>query len=368
MPVRESASTRNTFASTRPALRRVRAAGLVPVAAVLAVGLVAGCSAKTDDNAASIVRTTTTIAGAGVVGLERDTTQACALPSNPDAASGTKTVTHSSGTSLVPADPKRIVVLSTSALDAVCALGLWDRVVGAATIAGKTAQPGYLGTGIAEIPGVGLVGDADPAKVAELKPDLILGTASDGPHYDAFQTIAPTVLVSTDSGWQAQFSGFAEAMDRKTAGVKALDDYRADAKDAGIAANASLTQASVIRFEPNTIQVQGGNSFAGQVLGEAGVQRPTAQRGDSFEVGSNLGAQTDRDRLEGDLIYLMFDGADGQKYGESIMKGNGWKQLGAVSDRREFAVDDSIWHGNGITAARALLDDVRKSLNGYDGD
>ncbi|MTE13130.1 ABC transporter substrate-binding protein [Nocardia aurantiaca] len=363
MPVRESASTRNTFASTLSPLRYFRSVGLVSAATLLTVGLVAGCG-KTDDNSASIVRTTTNIAGAGVVGIERDTTKACPLPSTPDSAAGTKTVAHASGTSEVPADPRRIVVLSTPALDAACALGLWERVVGAATIAGTTPQPSYLGTGIAAIPAVGMVGSPDPAKIAELKPDLIIGPAGDGSHYDALKAIAPTVLVGEENGWQATFTGFAEAMNRKTAGAKALDDYRAAAKDAGIAANAALTQASVIRFEPKTIQVQGGNSFAAQVLGDAGVQRPGPQRGDSFDVTS-LSTQADRNRIEGDLIFLMFDGTDGLDYGKSIMKGGDWKQLAAVSDRREFAVDDAIWHGSGITAARALLDDVRNNLNGY---
>ncbi|MGV9662388.1 ABC transporter substrate-binding protein [Nocardia niigatensis] len=363
MPVRESASTRNTFASTFSPLRYLRSVGLVSAATLLTVGLVAGCG-KTDDNSASIVRTTTNIAGAGVVGIERDTTKACPAPSSPDSASGTKTVTHAAGTSEVPADAKRIVVLSTSALDATCALGLWERVVGAATLDGPSPQPAYLGTGVAAIPSVGLAGAPDPAKIAELKPDLIIGPAADGSHYNALAGIAPTVLVGAENGWQATFTGFAEALDRKTAGTRALDDYRTAAKDAGVAANAALTQASVIRFEPKAIQVQGGNTFAAQVLGDAGVQRPQSQRGDSFDVTS-LSTQDDRNRIEGDLIFLMFDGKDGLDYGKSIMKGDNWKQLSAVSDRREFAVDDSIWHGSGITAARALLDDVRNNLNGY---
>ncbi|MEC3954684.1 ABC transporter substrate-binding protein [Nocardia sp. CDC153] len=347
-------------------MRHLRSVGLVSAATLLTVGLAAGCG-KTDDNSANIVRTTTNIAGAGVVGIERDTSKACPLPSSPDSTSGTKTVNHASGTSEVPADPKRIVVLSTSALDATCALGLWERVVGATTVAGPTPQPTYLGTGVTTIPAVGLADSPDPAKIAELKPDLIIGPAADGNRYDALKAIAPTVLVGEENGWQATFSGFAEAMDRKTAAAKALDDYRAAAKDTGIAANAALSQASVIRFDANAIAVQGGNSFAAQVLGDAGVQRPQAQRGDSFEVTS-LSTESERNKLEGDVIFLMFDGPDGLKYGKSVMRSDNWKKLGAVTDRREFAVEDAIWHGSGVTAARALLDDLRANLNGYVGD
>ncbi|MRH89018.1 ABC transporter substrate-binding protein [Nocardia sp. SYP-A9097] len=368
MPVRESASTRITFASTNGPVRRLRTWGSVLAAvAVLPAGLLAGCSKGTDDAMSSIVRTTTNIAGAGVVGVERDTRAACALPSAADASSGTVTVTHAAGTSEVPADPKRVVVLSTAALDAVCALGLWERVVGAATVSGPTAQPSYLGTGISLIPAVGMVGSPDAAKVAELKPDLILGAASDSAQYDALKGIAPTVLAGADNGWQAEFSTYGAALDRKSAAAKALDEYRISARDAGNSVSASLSQASVLRFDPKSIQVQGNNSFAGLVLADAGVQRPQSQRGDSFDV-PGLSAQADRDKVEGDIIYVMFDGKDGQKYAESVMHGDDWKSLSAVNDRREFAVADSIWHGSGITAARALLEDLRKSLNSYVSD
>ncbi|WP_067826725.1 iron-siderophore ABC transporter substrate-binding protein [Nocardia inohanensis] len=377
MPVRESASTRIQFASSQSRLRRLRTWGVVPgAAAALAVSVLTGCGAPSDDALSSIVRTTTNIAGAGVVGIERDTRTACGLPGSADPAAGaTRSITGSAGTAEVPADPKRIVVLSTAALDAVCGVGLWERVVGAATVSGltddagkPTPQPTYLGTGVAAIPGVGLVGAADPAKIAELKPDLILGGETEGAAYESLKSIAPTVLVGADGGWQAQFTRYAEAMGRRTAAAKALEDYRTAAKDAGTAANSSLTQASVVRFGAQDIQVQGGNSFAGQVLGDAGVQRPAAQRAGSFDVGSDLSAQATRNKLEGDVLYVMFDGPEGLKFGKSELKSDDWKELGVVGDHRMFAVDDSIWHGSGITAARALLVDMSKSLNAYVGD
>lgn len=369
MSVRESASTRNNFASSPGSARRLRTWGAVlAAAAVLPVGLIAGCGKPVDEGESAIVRTTTNIAGAGVVGIERDTRKACALPSSPDSAStANRSVNSTTGTVEVPADPKRIVVLSTPGLDAICALGLWERVVGAATVGGATPQPSYLGYGISEIPGVGMVGAPDPAKIAELKPDVIIGGAGDGASYEALKGIAPTVLVSADHGWQAQFVSFGEALGRERAADQALEDYRTAARDTGNAVAANQTQASVVRFGKDDLQVQGGNSFAGQVLGDAGVQRPAPQRGDSFDL-KNVATQADRDKVEGDMIYVMFDGPDGREYGESVLRGKDWKELSAVADKRMFAVDDVIWHGSGVTAARAVLEDLRNSLNGYVSD
>ncbi|WP_063064061.1 iron-siderophore ABC transporter substrate-binding protein [Nocardia violaceofusca] len=355
MPVSERVSTRKPKTRKRTSARRLALGGAAAGAVAL---LVTGCGTGGDDASSSIVRTTTNIAGASVVGIERDTTHACALPSAPDQASGTHTV---AGTQ-VPADPKRIVVLDTAALDAVCAVGLWERVVGATTAAGPAPQPNYLGTGVLKIPSVGSSGAVDTAKISALQPDLILGAAGDG-DLAALRGIAPTVLVD-HRGWQDDFTAYAEALGRGSAGAKALADYRTDARETGASIAANLSQASVIRFSPKDIQVQGTDTFAGQVLTDAGVQRPGAQRDRSFTVDS-LATESDRNKIEGDIIYLMFDGPDGKSHGESVMKGDDWKALGAVSDKRDFAVEDDLWHGSGLTAARAILDDLRKTLNGY---
>ncbi|MBH0781624.1 ABC transporter substrate-binding protein [Nocardia bovistercoris] len=329
--------------------------------AVACAVLVAGCGGQADE-VSSIVRTTTNIAGAGVVGLDRDTAQACPLPSAPDQAGGTRSVTHAAGVSEVPADPKRIVVLSTSALDAACALGLWERVIGAATADGPRAQPLYLGYGVNKIPSVGVLGQPDPARIAELNPDLILGEVPSGAAtFDALRAIAPTVLVGTSPSWQAQFTAFAAGMDRREAAASALDAYRGYAREVGTTIAANQSQASVLRFTPDVIRIQGADSFAGQVLADVGVQRPTAQRGPSVDITVDELAT----KAEGDIIYVDFVGEDGKHYGEKILRGDAWKDLGAASDHRVFAIEDSVWHGSGLTAARALVFDLQGSLNGY---
>ncbi|WP_228003288.1 ABC transporter substrate-binding protein [Nocardia australiensis] len=345
------------MSSTRYAARGRRGAA---VATLCAAVLVAGCANKSDD-ASSIVRTTTNIAGAGVVGLERDTSTACPLPSAPDSATGPQSVTHAAGVSQVPADPQRIVVLTTSALDAVCAVGLWERVVGATSDDGPAPHPAYLGYGVNKIPDIGSATAPDLAKIAELHPDVIIGDMPAGnASFEALQAIAPTVLAGTSSGWQAEFTGLAAGLGRRNAAATALENYRTEARETGDTVAANQTQASVVRFTADQIQAQGSDTFAGQVLGDAGVQRPTVQRGTSFDITS-----ADLTKAEGDLIYVIFAGEAGKKQGESTLRTDEWKDLGAATDHRVFAVEDSIWHGNGLTAARALLTDIRNTLNGF---
>lgn len=345
----------------RTATRARRAHRLVGAALACLAVAVAGCAGQ-PDNSASIIRTTTKIAGAGVVGIERDTTQACALPATADPAAGpTRTIRHASGESRVPADPQRIVVLGTSALDATCAVGMWERVVGATTVPGPAPQPGYLGYGVLEIPGVGPATDPDPALIAALNPDLILGEVPVGrADYAALSAIAPTVLVGTEKTWEEQFGAFAGALGRATAGREALDAYRTEAADTGKSINAAFTQASLVRFTATGTEIMGSETFAAQVLADTGAQRPTAQREESAPVN-----ESDPVAAEGDLIYVMFAGPEGREHGESVLRSEAWESLGAATDNRTFVVDDALWHTTGLTAARAVLADIRDSLNAY---
>lgn len=344
-----------------PAAPRARGRTVAALAAASTL-LLAGCGDRTDD-ASTIIRTTTVIAGAGVIGLERDTSQACPLPSRPDPGADRR-VTHAAGVTEVPADPQRIVVLGSSALDAACATGLWERVVGATTLPGPSPQPDYLGYGVERIPSVGLAGAPDPALIAQLRPDLILGTAGSAgaAGYPALAAIAPTVLAGADRGWAAEFAGLAAGLNRSDAAEAALAAYRTESADIGAdpAVAAAQSQASVIRFTADTITVQGSDSFAGGVLADVGVRRPQNQRAASFTVAPQELAQ-----VEGDVVFVMFDGDAGKAYGESVMRSDAWKELGAATDNRVFAVEDTVWHGSGLTAARALVTDLRLNLNGY---
>ncbi|WP_072690886.1 iron-siderophore ABC transporter substrate-binding protein [Rhodococcus marinonascens] len=339
-------------------------AGLVAATAVFAL---AGCSQPSDDDASTIIRTTTKIAGAGVVGIDRDTTTACAPQTPVDAAlagGGTHHVAHTAGESDVPSDPQRIVVLDSAALDAVCSLGLWERVVGAAVGDGDTAQPSYLGTGISNIASIGPVDHPNVDLVAQANPDLILGSSPAADDlYTAISAVAPTVYVGSDPVfWKTQFLLAGDALGRADAARAQLEQYQQDAAQLGIDIDSSQTQASVVRFDSDGLYIQGPASFAGQVLADAGVRRPAYQDLD----GSATAALPDDEleQVEGDLVYVIFDD-ESKAHAEDVMSGKDWENLGAAEDGRVFAVADGIWSGNGLVAARAVLTDLRDTLNAY---
>ena len=334
------------------------------IAALCAVVAVSGCDkGNTDDAASSIVRTTTAVAGADIVGIDRDTRTACPAQAPADPADGsTRTVRGVNGDTTVPADPQRIVVLSTQALDTACQLGLWEKVIGATT-PDNGSQPSYLGDGIAKIPGVGSLTAPDPAKIKALAPDLILGTQPfDNDTNSRLSAIAPTVFDGVGGGWQQDFLAGATTLGRGTAGQDSLDRYHTEAQETGANLQSAQTQASLVRFGADSITVRGSDTFAAQVLSDAGVRRPQDQRDGSFPLSPDH-----LQKAEGDLIYVSFDGDKGKAHATSVMKSSDWEDLGASGDHRVWVVDDQIWSGNGVVAARSLLADLRSSLNNYAG-
>ncbi|MEU5843351.1 ABC transporter substrate-binding protein [Rhodococcus sp. NPDC047139] len=347
-------------------MHRSRAVLVAAVAAVTTA--LAGCSTPPDDDASEIVRTTTRIAGAAVVGIERDTSTACALPSPLDPGqptNGTRAVLHTAGLSDVPADPQRIVVLDPAALDAVCALGLWERVVGVSSEA--SGRPEYLGTGIVELPAVGVAGAPDVAAIERAQPDVILGSSTDSDLYGSLSELAPTVLVGSDPVfWREQFVRVGEALGRTEAARRVLADYTTAARELGRELASSQTQASIVRFTADGPTVEGTASFAGQVLGDVGAARPPAQR---FGVVDGQPWQpvdtADPAAAEGDVIFVRFAGEDGLERGTEYMRTDEWLDLGAVRDNRLFSMNDEVWSTPGPVAARAILTDLTHTLNGY---
>ncbi|WP_307092510.1 ABC transporter substrate-binding protein [Rhodococcus sp. SORGH_AS_0301] len=350
---------------------RRHARSVVALATIPAMLALSACGDTSSDDASTIVRTTTNVAGAGVVGIERDTAGLCALPQPIDSVGqqgDTRLVVGSGRATTVPADPQRVVVLTMTALDASCAVGTWERVVGAPTAPlAPTAppsgllRPDYLGTGIAEIAGVGPEGSPDVDAIRALAPDVIIGGDALDPAVTAqLDGIAPTVLTRASSSWLERSTLAAAAMGRRDAATRATEQYRARAETVGREQNSRITEASLVRFGADGTQLLGDDSFAGQVLAQAGVRRPGPQLGETRAL-----PQDDLSDAEGDLIYVMFDGQAGLERGTEVMDSDAWKDLGAATDSRVFSVDDTVWSGEGLVAAGAILTDVSNTLNGY---
>ncbi|MEM7803068.1 MAG: ABC transporter substrate-binding protein, partial [Chloroflexota bacterium] len=192
---------------------------------------------------------------------------AAAIVSEP--AAETRSIEHALGTTDVPADPQRVVVLD--AMDNVLAMGITP--VGAAnwigTATGEAAAfPTYLDA--SELEGIEWLGNNRSPNlelILELEPDLIIGRQNRHEEiYDQLSAIAPTVIYNQRDlgGWKGQFFAYADALNRMQEAEALMAAY--DERAAGIAEQLtsldSPPEVSVIRADPDRLVIYQEQIFA----------------------------------------------------------------------------------------------------------
>ena len=276
----------------------------------------------------------------------------------PESESSLK-LAHAAGRTRVPARAERVVALTPDALDTALALGV--KPVGGAT-APDGRFPGYLGRRTAGIERTGTYPKPFLNAVEYVGPDLILGEKDlQGRLYRRLEAIASTVMAA-DHGhsWEVNTRLFGEAMGRTDQAERLLTRYdRLGERVRGRLDRLGDLEVSVVRVLPTGVRAAGARSFAGTVIGDAGLGRPRAQ-----------GAERDAIRprapgvLDGDVILLsVAPGA--ARAAARLQAGAGWRRLRAVRAGRVHRVADDPWRtGGGVLGAGRALLDLERSLAG----
>jgi iron complex transport system substrate-binding protein len=359
--------------------RRVGLVGAsTAVLTAMVVTLASGCGSQGGSPSAasgeqSVITSTTKIASAGVLGNQRRPDESCAPdPAALDQGPPDREVRHAAGTTIVRADPQRIVVLSGDQLDALCALGLQSRIVAAALPDGTPdhpgAQPSYLGTVVHDVPGIGSRSEPDVQAIKAANPDLILGSAAQTPDaYPELTAIAPTVFTGPPGAkWEDNLRTVGAATGRLDAANGLVDGFEKDADKTGADNDATHFQVSVVQLTETTMRIYGVDTFPGSVLGAVGVDRPAAQRFTDkpyVEIGiteSDMDNSPDFSSADGDIVYISFASPAAKAHAPTVLSSDAWKKLSANRDNRVFAVNNEVWQaGEGIVAARGMLADLK---------
>jgi iron complex transport system substrate-binding protein len=319
------------------------------------------------------VTPTTQIAGAGVLGNDRQPDQSCARePAPADSGPATRQARNAAGvtpdSAQVPVEAQRIVVLSGDQLDALCALGLQSRVVAAALPDDSSSQPAYLGAAVHGLPGVGVRSNPDLHGIAALHPDLILGSVALTPRmYSKLAAIAPTVFTAAPGvAWEDNLRGVGAATARSAAVDGLISGFTQRATQIGASHDASHFQASVVQLTANSLRIYGANNFPATVLGAVGVERPAAQRFTDkpyIEIGAtdaDLAKAPDFSAAEGDVVYMSCATREAVDRAATFLDSAPWRKLSANRDNRVYVVNDEVWQtGEGVIAARGIVDDLR---------
>jgi iron complex transport system substrate-binding protein len=112
----------------------------------------------------------------------------------------------------------------------------------------------------------------------------------------------------------------------------------------------------------NRIFAEAGNSFAGSIFYELGLQLPKIQKSDAKGV-IELSHET-FNLIDSDVMFVMFHGSnDSIEHNLGLFQQNQlWQLLKAVKQNHVYRVDPTIWRGRNPLAADAVIDDLYKYL------
>ncbi|MFI9624462.1 ABC transporter substrate-binding protein [Streptomyces sp. NPDC052042] len=271
-----------------------------------------------------------------------------------------RTINHAMGKTEVEAAPKRVVVLDVGEFDNVVSLGV--KPVGYAPSEGDAAIPSYLKKDAGDPKNVGTINNLNLEAIANLKPDLILGSqlrAAD--KYDALSKIAPTVFsIRPGFTWKENYLLNAAALDRTAEAKSELAAYEAKAKKLGDDIGADKPTISMVRYMPDRIRLYAKASFIGTILEDVGLPRPKNQQID--DLAAEISSEK-IDEADADWIFTGVYGDVKATKRDTTQSNPLWKNLKAVKEGRAKDVPDETWYlGLGVTAANLVLDDLRADL------
>ncbi|WP_017239023.1 ABC transporter substrate-binding protein [Streptomyces sp. SS] len=271
-----------------------------------------------------------------------------------------RTLTHALGKTELKAAPKRVVVLDVGELDNVVSLGV--QPVGYAPSEGDDGIPGYLEKDAGTPKSVGTINNLNLEAIANLQPDLILGSrlrAAD--KYDELSKIAPTVFsIRPGFTWKENYLLNAAALDKTAEAKEKLAAYETKAKRLGTDIGPDKPTVSMVRYLPGKIRLYARASFIGTILEDAGLPRPENQRID--ELAAEISPEK-IDEADADWIFTGVYGDAKATKKDTAQANPLWKNLKAVKAGRAKDVPDETWYlGLGVTAANSVLDDLREDL------
>ncbi|MFB7832675.1 ABC transporter substrate-binding protein [Streptomyces sp. NPDC056056] len=340
-------------------LRRRGTAAVVALAAALSLAACGGGGGGSDASAKEDTGKKKDVATGGK-DFGDAAAKTAAMGTDAKAGQFPRTLTHALGKTELPAAPKRVVVLDVGEFDNVVSLGV--KPVGYAPAEGDDGIPAYLQKDAGTPKSVGTINNLNLEAIANLQPDLILGSqlrAAD--KYDELSKIAPTVFsIRPGFTWKENYLLNAAALDRTAEAEAKLAAYETKAEQLGKDIGPDKPTVSMVRYLPGKIRLYAKASFIGTILQDTGLPRPENQRID--ELAAEISPEK-IDEADGDWIFTGVYGEAKATKKDTAQANPLWKNLKAVKAGQAEDVPDETWYlGLGVTAANMVLDDLRGYL------
>lgn len=290
---------------------------------------------------------------------------ACGAPSQSAPATSTVAITHAQGTTDVPQNPERVVVLDHSSLGTLDQFGVEPVAV---------AKGGVLPTHLTKYADdryadVGTLQEPNLEKIAEADPDLIVIAARTAESYPELAKIAPTIDMSVDP--KRSFEAAKEnavklgtifgTSEQVTQALAELDADVEKARSLGAEAGDAL----IVMVSGGKLSAYGPGSRFGLIHDTLGIE-PAAQVKADGRHGEVISFEFIAE-ADPDIIYVIDrDAAIGQdgKAAAEVLDNDLVNATKAAKTQRIIPLDGSRWYlaGAGLNDLAAMVDDVSAPL------
>lgn len=273
------------------------------------------------------------------------------------AAEQTRTVEHLYGEAEVPAEPKKVILLSHVSWEgSLVSVGVKPFAV----MAYDNEFPPHLTEELAGAKALPYADEINTEEIVKLDPDLLIISDRYKPLYDQLSETIPTVVVEVGGDWKEDHLKVAEAVGKLDEGKKIIEDLEREAEEIGNAIREKTGGETfmAVAINKKDIRVYGRTNHAtNSLLFDDLKLTPAENLPEDF--GENISieglAKYNPDHIL-DVSYF-----NSGEYYDSVTEGEVWKSLKAVQNDNVHTLSttwgfwDPIERQKGLKEIEALL-------------
>lgn len=273
-------------------------------------------------------------------------------------------VNDSNGKVTVPKNPKKVVVFDNGSLDTLDALGVGDKVVGAAT----DNLPAYLDD-YKKVDSAGGIKEPDLEKINQMKPDLIIISGRQSDFLEQLKEIAPTMYLAVDTSdtWNSikqNVETLGKIFGKEKAAEKQLAALETSIKETKEKAVESKDKALTVLVNEGQLSTYGKDSRFGIVYDTFGfaeaddaIKASTHGQSVSYEYVLNKNP---------DVLFVVdrTKAIGGDDSNNNVADNELVAQTTAGKDKKVISLQPDVWYlsGGGLESVKMMLEDVNQAF------
>lgn len=273
-------------------------------------------------------------------------------------------VNDSNGKVTVPKNPKKVVVFDNGSLDTLDALGVGDKVVGAAT----DNLPAYLDD-YKKVDSAGGIKEPDLEEINQMKPDLIIISGRQSDFLEQLKEIAPTMYLAVDTSdtWNSikqNVETLGKIFGKEKAAEKQLAALETSIKETKEKAVESKDKALTVLVNEGQLSTYGKDSRFGIVYDTFGF----AEADDAIKAsthGQSVSYEYVLDKNP-DVLFVVdrTKAIGGDDSNNNVADNELVAQTTAGKDKKVISLQPDVWYlsGGGLESVKMMLEDVNQAF------